>query len=133
MKVSEVLTQARAAIVEKGWTQGAYMKDADGFSVYETQRETACAFCLLGAVKYVVPETVPNWRSARSTAKMRLMFALNDLYVDTHPAGLPHLSAWNDASDRTKQDVVQSLTTRKRARLTQAELYMMLALKTLKG
>jgi len=100
MKPSEILSQA-GDLVAKGWTQGAYARDAQGESCASSDPEAAC-FCATGAVRHVCPvacERVAAWPFLRKAIS-------ND-----------SITLFNDHPDRTQAQVVKAF--RKAAKLAE--------------
>jgi len=92
--VADVLDAAADLVAKlKGWTQGAYARDADGRDVnpYEKWRASpqAVCFCLYGALAQVA-----------SQAGMEKIPSLTDPLPSTE---------WNDAPGRTQSEVVAAL------------------------
>ena len=85
MKVSEVLTEARAE-VEKGWYQGGY---EDGYG----------GVCALGAIRRVVAKTIHPFLCYQD-AHFPLAEKLQEIY------GFDSISQFNDEPTTTKQDVL---------------------------
>ena len=95
-----VLKEARA-LVAKGWTQGAYMRAADGENVWPNYKRAVC-FCVMGAISLAAApyeslddEDEPN--PIRYMAAKALINA-NDIQCT--------ISEWNDAPERTQAEVL---------------------------
>lgn len=67
----------------KGWTKGTF-------------KNMAGEYCLVGAICAVVPE--PDY--SRASEFLQLL---------THKQNVASLTDWNDAPDRTKEDVIELL------------------------
>lgn len=102
MKVSEVLTCARAKIADpKNWTKDAYARDAGGAEI-EFWAPTACQWCASGAIsacddgaalKGSVDHRNPFYFMARSIPSW------NEDSYETIPG-------YNDAADRTHGEIL---------------------------
>lgn len=90
MTAPEVLKEARRLIAEKGWTQSAYHRDADGVT---RSSETAASFCIEGAcMRAIGPKPWCDWRSPLAEA-----IGLRDRL---------ELANWNDRPERTKEEIL---------------------------
>ena len=92
MKAYEVLEQY-------DWVQGIYAVDDTG-RMCPSSSEKACAFCLLGAIERAYPPS--EWFKMASKVRDEL----NKLSMKE--ASWP-ISIWNDAVERTKEEVVALL------------------------
>lgn len=102
MKASEQLIAAADLIERTGWTQEHFARDSRGKPVI-TMDESACCFCLIGALDRVRDIGNPySWYSHRVS-----LDALSRV-VGT-PADWCSLSGWNDKKGRTKDEVVAAL------------------------
>lgn len=61
MNVTEILSKARF-FVQKGWTKGAFARDEHDVSVSPIS-DSACRWCLLGALRTVVGEGESNFKA----------------------------------------------------------------------
>jgi hypothetical protein len=94
---SEILSDAADLVARPGgWTQRSVAKDRDGLSV-EVESPAACSFCLIGALDRASIGCTP----ARMLLAAEL--ALTEL-IDSDS-----LATWNDASERTQEEVVAAL------------------------
>lgn len=94
MSAADTIAGLRAAraLIEKGWTQRTYARDANGNVVEETDGG-AVAFCAAGACWAV------SSREARDALRRQVG-------LETNTPDWPSISAFNDAPDRTQQDVL---------------------------
>lgn len=85
----DLLRKARA-LIEQGWSQGCGAKDANGFPV-STSSQEATSYCAIGALEAAGDLSFGHWRA-----------------LEALRAGLPEASitGWNDARDRTKEEVL---------------------------
>lgn len=88
-EVIQVLDEAKRILVEKGWTQGYFAKNAAGENV-RLDSEEAESFCVLGAA----------FRAAGCRNESFIRAAL----IAAAPAGEP--AEYNDAPGRTKEEVL---------------------------
>lgn len=79
------------ALIEKGWTQGAYARDKNGITVLVFSAE-ARTFCLSGAARNV-ENPLPTIAALRAALCLRGYYGR----IDT----------WNDAMERTKYGVLE--------------------------
>lgn len=75
------------------WTQGTFARDSDGYSVYPTHKD-AVQWCVMGALDVCYPD--PNELLNKD---WELGKAINS----------PSLAEWNDATDRTYEEVYEVL------------------------
>jgi len=100
-KMVVVLEIAIELLETKGWHKGSYAIDQFNNRV-PSDSEEACSFCLIGAISKAVLEVEKD-----DFDKACVLF--NDIkrrlkrFVDSS------LAMWNDASGRTKEDVVRLL------------------------
>lgn len=104
MTTKEILEGA-AELVKKGWTQGAYGRDANG-SPDACQADRVC-WCALGAITQVASKDgFGNWDARVALAnKIRgqvVSFASLPSYANV-------IADWNDAEGRTQEEVVDLL------------------------
>ena len=92
MKYSEVYNKA-ADLVEKGWTQYAMARDVHG-SKRDFGSKDASSWCLSGALHLGCCDL----SSVSSYRKLTSYLLLED-----------YLFVWNDAPDRTQEDVIKLL------------------------
>ena len=101
MTTKEILEQARA-LIERGWTQNASARNADGDHVAPTSRH-ACKWCASGALNTVY-ETIQNWRDDPKTEEA------SDLVRAAIPKGSNDfhktIIGFNDAIETTKADIL---------------------------
>jgi hypothetical protein len=88
MSVAQVLTEARKLIAQ-GWTQGKNKRVVNGVECY----------CLSAAIRQASPDYKP-----RELAFSALFYALGD--DDLYLSSSSNLTEWNDAPDRTQEDVL---------------------------
>ena len=101
MSVERILENAIESI-KTGWTQEKMARNSDGHEVDPTD-DSACRWCLIGAL-------VKSTQNADGSVSM-------DLGSDYHQAtdslrsliGNNRLSLWNDAEERTQEDVLTLL------------------------
>ncbi len=92
MKTIDGLKQVRD-LLEKGWTQEASARDADGEPLLSTDTR-ACSFCILGAV----------WRAVAghdNPMESRLVYALRNAIGED-----AKLVAYNDTPGRTQDEIL---------------------------
>ena len=92
MTTKDVLTQARA-LIEKGWTQDALARDAEGQDVYPKNSD-ACQWCATGAIWAVV---------GISQAYLDAFDMIDNLVRDNYE----DIGYFNDAPDTTQADVIK--------------------------
>lgn len=94
MKASEVLTGAIEALNEFGWNQGDYGNQERGL-------------CAIGAMDYGAGYRNPKIGNFDADA-----YVTAKQYMNTVVGGNAHsgVSIWNDASGRTKEEVIAALT-----------------------
>lgn len=92
--VAEALTEARELLDKKGWTQGAYARDANGDEVLYYSKD-ACKFCARGAL----------FKACGNDALYLLASDALDKFI---PNALTVI--WNDDPGRTKEDVLAVFT-----------------------
>lgn len=93
----EVLLAAANLLEEKGWTQKAYARDQFGNSV-STHNHDAVCYCAAGSIRCVVSND--SYFVATSTLNRYLRVG------NKHNSGL---ADWNDSSNRTKEEVIQTM------------------------
>lgn len=107
-EVADKLDEARR-LIELGWLQHIYAKDADGRCV-DPDDERAASFCVIGALSRVHGKKYHLFRE----------FAGVDHLMRVTRCGIPEgLSVWNDRAERTQAEVVEAF--RKAAELARAE------------
>ena len=94
--MSEDALRAVAAQIERGWSQGADARDAHGRSV-GLNSDKAQAWSLLGAFGLAATDGVPPDHVRRA------LVALSGVI------GTDSLQRWNDAPDRTREEVLFAL------------------------
>lgn len=95
---NQVLLDA-AAIVRKGWTQGELAVDANGEFVWATHPK-ACKWCALGAMTLAVAN------QNKFVSRKLLKDAVAAL---SSAVGTRQLSYWNDAPERTAEQVALAM------------------------
>ena len=118
MHPHNVLSRARELIQSpEHWTQGTYAEDAE-HRVVNTWEDSACHFCLIGAIRRASFEAVGGkygpMRSMRDatmhSSTVRLIGALRRRYrMTTGALSDWSLSAWNDVSTRQHHEVLELL------------------------
>src|SRR5579862_6816673 len=100
--VAAVLARART-LIEGGWTQGAFARDARGFAVEATECD-AVTFCMIGAIEKAAGQLWPH---------EHLLALMVDTEEDAKKvlARDPELadyslSSYNDAQGRTQAEVL---------------------------
>lgn len=88
----ETLKQARV-LIERGWTQNAFARDADGRQVSFDNPAATC-YCLSGAVGAITGVDGDLWHQVQ----LRL--------EETPEVGDNGIAFWNDATYRTKEQVL---------------------------
>ena len=91
-QVIDALVRARG-LVERGWCQGWFARDADGYEVAAVSPQ-ACRFCALGAIRHATNVFVEGDNCIRLVLRAGGNEALGDLFT------------WNDAPERTQADVL---------------------------
>lgn len=110
MNSYELLTRAHNLIASTDLAKGFYARSATNERVMPWNPE-AVSFCMQGAIIFVVLESEkaldgeeeprnPVMKKDRADASKALREA----------AGAPYLPTWNDAPERTKQEVLDALT-----------------------
>ena len=93
MRTKEVLTNAKA-LIERGWTQGAFAYDTIG-KVVDPTHSSACTWCIAGAVWRVVGFNANALDAYRNTC------SILDNLVEFNT-----VSEFNDHADTTQADVL---------------------------
>lgn len=88
------LLQKAISRIERGWTQHAMARDADGERVRLSDDPKACSWCLCGAIQG------DDFKASN---------ALYNLLFDRLPKGFRNLSEWNDEPGRTLDEVLALL------------------------
>jgi hypothetical protein len=88
--------RAVAAQIERGWSQGADARDADGRAV-PLRSDAARAWSPLGAFALLATDGIPT-RHVR-----RALVAFADV------TGADSLQEWNDAPERSREEVLSAL------------------------
>lgn len=100
----DLLTEAKALIAdESNWTQGAYAKNAEGFTVDNLAEEATC-FCSLGALH---------------RAATKLAFEVDSFYVERlaidvlhtvihKSTGFRSIAVYNDDSHREHSEIIRT-------------------------
>lgn len=94
--MSEDALRAVAARIERGWSQGADARDAQGRAV-GLNTDEAQAWSLLGAFALAATDGIPP------THFRRALVRLSDVI------GTDSLKEWNDAPARTREEVLSAL------------------------
>ena len=100
MKCSEIYNEA-ADLVEKGWSQNAFARNKNGFSV-DPGGDGATSWCLSGAL-WLVTYGKGTFNRPSDYRTSILYKLVQDLKLKKFVA------AWNDDPDRTQEDVVKLL------------------------
>jgi hypothetical protein len=87
--LADKLREARA-LIERGWTQGAFARHANG-RVIGCESESASCFCMAGAIMRVTPSIYSFERFIEP-----LCVVIGDRRLDH----------WNDAPERTQAEVL---------------------------
>jgi hypothetical protein len=121
MKASEALQEARK-LIDAGWCQGAYVRYRNGRCVpflyditYQfnyaraaNERYEAADYCPLGAIGAVCYARTPNALYDFSVDQVaRVVAAKVESLLENHIAPELSLSAWNDKTGRTKEQVLE--------------------------
>lgn len=88
-------------LIEAGWTQGAYARDAVGDIAYFSGREATC-YCIVGAL--LRAQAAPMGKGDVSVVVDQIH--LRGFPRWTRPSAI---HVWNDAPTRTKEDVLAVL------------------------
>ena|SRR6187402_3248691 len=105
MTVVEILTKARELLLTKGWTQGTFARNADGFPIDISAIDAGkgTCFCEMGAV--IAADPSQNlYSEARAYVRKGNARVLKKA-VD-YPACFP--VRWNDSPKRTKEQVIKA-------------------------
>lgn len=97
-KTTKDLLRYAATLVMRGWTQGALARAKDGLKC-QPEDSTAAEWCAIGAIRRAVDEL--NVRPARwwiGNACRALRVTINN-----------DVAEWNDAPERTRDEVVNAL------------------------
>ena len=88
-------------LIEAGWTQGAYARDVAGDSAYFRGKDAAC-FCVVGAL-------LRAQNSPGGTGDVAAV--VDQIHLRGFPRGMAPsaIDVWNDAPQRTKEDVLAAL------------------------
>ena len=109
MKTKEILEHARA-LVDEGWTQGAYARDEIGSALFHDD-PAACKWCAIGAVYAASKCTFDPIMDAPCEKTKSLEEALYKLTSSIPPiAGLKtvyEISDYNDHPETTKKDILK--------------------------
>lgn len=92
-EVIRVLDEAKKVLIEKGWAQGYSAKDGRGVLVAVSD-PTACAFCAVGALL----------RASKGSYEGVINDVLDAVGAVTPGYNIPN---YNDAKDRTKEDILE--------------------------
>ena len=95
------------ATVRRGWTQKAWARDEDGFSVNENGN-TACEWCLSGAIRRAWATTGGKEDTYRSAVAVvtETIRRQNEI---PNPGVRCSTIHWNDAPGRTQEDAIALL------------------------
>ena len=99
MTPREVLLKA-AALVERGWCQGAFAVTSNGVHTNPIDPDATC-FCPLGAIRRACAPLFPQSYNDRTVHAVGTM-----LHTFIRASSIP---AWNDAPGRTQAEVVAAL------------------------
>lgn len=94
------------------WTRQVYSKDSRGYNVEPTDKEAVC-FCLQGAALSL--RKVLNWytyRHAIFTLQKEFNAWLGQEEDSLHAGKGWYIANWNDAKDRTYEEVIAFLDAR---------------------
>lgn len=119
MSVASILSNA-ITLIECGWAQRAAARRVDGTPCGPTDAGAA-AWCITGALYH--RDYSSEWDCAEHRQAERLVrFALgwSDTAPDDDPKKRKSLTIWNDAPERTVQDVLLALNAGLRAALTRS-------------
>lgn len=92
---AKLLTQARA-VIERGWCQGCFARDAEGQPVAATD-PLAETFCIRGATRVVSPN---------DDARERAHWHLENAIIDVTQRSYTSLASYNDDPGRTQAEVL---------------------------
>ena len=114
-KADEILTEART-LIEKGWTQGKYARDADGNPISEKD-PNACEWCALGAVYAAAgldldSYIIGNGNIEVDIALKSLCFTIPHIEVDNDTGFYPttEISEFNDNKETTQNTIFSWFT-----------------------
>jgi hypothetical protein len=91
----EGLKKARA-LIEAGWTQDTWARDAEGEPVWPESEDAVC-FCTRGAVR-----AATRWNGPER-------YAMFELLEGEIPSGM--IAQWQDSPERTKEEVLDLFDT----------------------
>ena len=97
----EILASARA-FIKRGWTQGALARDWHGMKCSAIDEDEACAWCVAGALDAGTYELFGRLDHAGVPLAE---LTLREVVFPDQPAS-HHLSDWNDAPERKKEEVL---------------------------
>ena len=98
-RTAKILRDAASLIEEKGWTQNAFARDAEGNLVPSWSGAATC-YCASGALRAVAPLA-----DQRADARR----VLRDQFAT--PGGDRSIPNWNDHPDQTAENVVATFDT----------------------
>lgn len=87
------------------WLQRQYARDAEGGLVHSTSSKAAC-FCTIGAVNRAYLGDDTGWNDGRYDTRCDAMYKLSNHIETNFHCGV---AAWNDAKERTYEEVVSLL------------------------
>jgi hypothetical protein len=92
--VSQILNEAADLLEQPGaWTQGKDARNELGAGTYSADLR-ACSFCILGAIRRVGGTGHDRWKAVGALCRS---------------LGIENIAEWNDAPERTQEEVVAAL------------------------
>lgn len=106
------VAEAARGFIEKGFTKGAFGRDASGKSVPMHQlSETAVCFCTLGAVRAAFRTlTTPKERLSSVSNAFEVVYAVEIALSNALGSEALDVAFWNDHSETTQDDVLNLFT-----------------------
>lgn len=120
-KVIEILDEMARLLTEKGWTQGVFARTQGGAPT-DCRSDTACSFCLRGALKGATADlpyndgTEANYRLHRALGEVLPRESLG-AYLDGHV----DIISFNDTPGRTREEVLDLIERAKRLEVESAD------------
>ncbi len=112
--VINMLTEAESLLTKKGWTQQTFARDEFGVPTY-TYAESACSFCLRGALLVAAKMYSVNTRyDVEHRLHQALAKVLSGADFAAYIEGRVDVVSYNDAPGRTREDVLNLVDIAKR-------------------
>lgn len=104
MDTLQILKEAKK-LIEKGWCQDQFWRDADGYGCGEKEAESCC---LIGAIEKAADGLAATQASGSITATHVDMLCRSAISAVARVTS-SKVTRWNDAPDRTKKQVLSAL------------------------